>query len=120
MSGYPNENSTTFTIMVVANDIMSGNANQTFIIYVSNYSLSQSYLALIIVCCLLFLFIMVVVVVLCRRNLKKCRKKKQTSGGEDDSYEDDDDICIEETKPKNPFRFKKEMETATHNDETER
>jgi len=102
--------------MVVANDIMSGNANQTFIIYVSNYTLSQSYIALIIVCCLLALFIIVVVLVLCRRNLRQCKKKKQT-GNDSDSYEEDDDICIEETKPKNPFKFKKEMEEATNNNE---
>lgn len=37
-----------------------------------------------------------------------------------DSYEEDDDICIEDTKPKNPFQFKKEVDQSNDKYKDER
>ena len=59
------------------------------------------------------IFILIVTIVVCRRTLK-CNKKKKNEDVVDsdtDSFEDDDDIVLEDTKPRNPFAFKKELET---------
>ncbi len=73
-------------------------------------------MALIIVLCLLAGFIVIVAFIVCRKNLK-CKKKNsntQEPNSDSDSFEEDDDICVEDAKPKNPFAFKKEIETNTN------
>lgn len=115
LSGTPNENSTSFEVMVVADDRKGGTAQQTFKIKINEFQAPEiSYVALIIVAVLLAAFIFGVILVLCKKNLKR---KKKVLTPDDDSYEEEDDICVEDANPKNPFAFKKEMEDLKNSDD---
>eukprot|EP00347_Sterkiella_histriomuscorum_P002714 403367090 len=121
LSGFPNENATTFSVQVIADDRRGGSAYQSFTVNVDSLDeIGQNYLYLIIVILLLLAFIIGVTIIVCRKNLKCGKKNKSTPDGEDDSdddsYEEDDDICIEDAKPKNPFAFKREMEAKASDD----